>query len=322
MRLLCGLTGLLVFISCTGTNDVSVGTPTEFTHDAILGGTINNGDPEVFLLVLTTAQGQAICTGTLIDKRTILTAAHCLDGVTSAFATNATSQSQVVPGVNTYRIVDKRIHPGWNTVTIENDVGVALLDRAPPVTPKQWNTSDITSLGGAALRAAGYGTTGNDMGSGIKRTVDLTIRQTTNRLISLGNGVDKGICHGDSGGPSFHTFQDGVERVIGVHSFTRGEACLDGADSRTDFFRAFIQQWLTDKEAPSCQEDGRCVMGCSTPDIDCVCKADGVCNAQCPDLLKDVDCPPNCISNGVCATEACPVPDVDCRAVGAACGNM
>ena len=82
---------------------------------------------------------------------------------------------------------------------------------------------------------------------------------------------------------------------------------------------AFIQQWISEKEAPSCGEDRRCKLGCTPVDLDCVCAADGSCNTQCPNLLKDPDCPPDCVGNGICSVKPCPVPDVDCAALGGNC---
>jgi hypothetical protein len=117
------------------------------------------------------------------------------------------------------------------------------------------------------------------------------------------------------------TFPDGVERVIGVHSFTTSQTCTDGADTRVDAYQSFVQQWLNDKEAPTCAEDGRCATGCTPVDLDCVCAADGQCTTACPNLLKDPDCPKDCVANGICSLQACPAPDVDCLNLGQPCTN-
>lgn len=291
--------------------------------DAIVGGTVTTGDPNVFMLLIQGNNGQgSICTATLIDRRTLLTAAHCVDpsilGATSTqiVATNAPNENQIAWGVNTWNVIETRRHPNWNSATLSGDIAMALLQSAPNVTPKAWNQASVS--GGQAVRSVGYGTIGNDTGSGIKRTVNLVINQATPTLIFLGNGVNKGICHGDSGGPTFRTFSDGVERVVGVHSFTRTQDCTDGAATRVDAYRSFIQQWLNEKEAATCGRDGRCVMGCAQVDLDCVCGADGQCTAACPDLNADPDCG-DCGANGVCAARSCPVKDVDCVDEGAAC---
>lgn len=310
---------------------VETGAPSSVTQSrgAIVGGTVTTGDPNVFFLEIQANTGQgSLCTATLIDSKTLVTAAHCVDprilGATSVniYASNAPTEAQRQP-VNTYHVVETRTHPTWDPNQLTGDIAMALLDRAPSgVAPKPWNTASLNGLGGAPLRAIGYGTTGNNAGSGIKRTVDLTIRQLTNTKILLGDQVSRGVCHGDSGGPSFHTFGDGIERIIGVHSYTTDEMCLDGADSRVDAFQSFIQQWLTEKEAPTCSRDGRCVAGCTPVDLDCVCKVDGQCTAACPDLSLDPDCPADCAANGICATAVCPVKDVDCVDEGQSCTSV
>ncbi|MCC6334836.1 MAG: trypsin-like serine protease [Myxococcales bacterium] len=291
--------------------------------DEIVGGTATSGDPNVFMLILQGNNGQgSLCTATLIDRRTLLTAAHCVDprilGATSLqiAATNAPTQGQIAPGVNTWQVVETRMHSTWNPATLSGDIAVALLASAPNVTPKAWNQASVAS--GQAVRSVGYGTIGNDTGSGVKRTVDLLINQASPTLIFVGNGVNKGICHGDSGGPTFRTFSDGVERVVGVHSFTRTEDCTDGAATRVDAYRTFVQQWLAEKEAATCNRDGRCVQGCPQVDLDCVCGADGQCTAACPELNVDPDCG-DCGGNGVCADRSCPLRDPDCVDEGRPC---
>lgn len=250
-------------------------------RNAIVGGTPTTGDPNVYMLFIRSSQGGSICTATLIAPRTLLTAAHCVDprilGATSVsiIATNAPTEAQVAWGTNTVRVTETRMHPGWNPTSLANDIALAYL--ASPqlgVTPKPWNSQSLAGYGGRPVRAVGYGSTGNDQGSGTKRTVDLTLRQLSQTLLWLGNFVDKGICHGDSGGPTFHTFSDGVERVVGVHSFTRGEQCVDGADTRVDAYADFVRQWLAEKE-DECGQNGICAVGaCATPDPDCVSDGD------------------------------------------------
>ena len=205
----------------------------------------------------------------------------------------------------------------------QNDIALALLDRAPNVTPKPWNQATLQGKNGQPIRAIGYGANmggATPTGGGLKRQAALTFRMIFTDLFFLGDGVSKGVCHGDSGGPSFHTFSDGIERVVGVHSFTTDQACLTGADTRVDSYQAFIRQWLTEKEAPSCGDDGRCAMGCPQLDLDCVCGGDGQCTTACPDLTRDPDCPAECFGNGQCA-QGCPFRDPDCVLDGESCAN-
>jgi hypothetical protein len=194
-----------------------------------------------------------------------------------------------------------------------------LLPSPPPVTPVPFESRDESALAGAAIQTVGYGITmPGAMDYGIRREVDLIIRQIDNQHLIIGDQSMKGICNGDSGGPSLHTSADGVARVVGIHSYDNG-GCVDGLDTRPDVYKAFIEDFINTKEGAGCGEDGICKSGCTPADVDCVCIADGVCNAACPNLLTDPDCPVNCVANGVCSTVDCPTLDPDCTADFSAC---
>ena len=296
---------------------------------AIVGGTLDVGDPQVFQLrIVGVPSGGGNCSATLIGGRTLLTAAHCVDarrfGATSLVISATNTPDTSLAGEADYiRAVETRFHPGWNPPSLDNDIGLVLLEKAPGVEPKGWNAASVAAFGGKSLRAVGYGAPSPDGGTGIKREVDLTFRQLTPDEIWIGDQLSKGICSGDSGGPSLHQFADGVERVVGVHSTSSiAESCTDGTDQRVDFHAAFIRSFLLEKEPAACWDDGRCVMtGCASVDLDCVCSADGSCSDKCPNLLRDPDCPADCIENGVCSTKPCPHPDVDCGDFTGTCAS-
>ena len=330
MRVPVAALAVLAFAACAPPDDEAAadGAALGVERDAIVGGATDPGDPEVFMLMMQYDTGTGSgCTATLIAPRTLLTASHCVDPrIASATTVDiyAVNITDATTGAGDFiHVIETRMHPLWNpTVGLDGDVAMVLLERAPTnvPSPKPWNTASVSALTGKPLRAVGYGTTGADgAGAGLKRTVGLTFRSITSTHINLGDLSGKGVCHGDSGGPSFYTFPDGVERQVGIHSYTNNTACTDGADVRTDYYAAFINQWLNEKEGPQCSRDGLCKTGCSPVDLDCYCLADGVCNPQCPSLLDDPDCPKDCVANGVCSTKPCPVPDVDCVADGSTC---
>lgn len=298
----------------------------------ILGGTVDNGDPEVFELAMYYSNNQgAACTGTLIAPHTILTAAHCADpreaGASSVQIWVMNKTSDQTAGQGDWIAVDNartRIHPDWDMNSLEGDMALLYLTKVPSVTPKPWSTTSLSGTGGKAVRSVGYGiTSATGQDSGTKHTVGLVVDQIDSDGIHfyVGDQVSKGICHGDSGGPTFMTFGDGVERVIGVHSFDANGQCTIGGVIRVDAYQSFITKWMADYEGPTCAQDGLCKSGCTPVDVDCYCVKDNVCNPMCPDLAMDPDCPKDCVKNNVCSTQACPVPDQDCVAEGNTCSS-
>lgn len=292
------------------------------SEQGIIGGKpAGTDDPEIWGLRIEMPGGEAICTATLIGAKTLLTAAHCVEGVSALYATNqnnmfAVAQSQWVD------VVDTRQHPNYNPNNTSSGSDIALVELAHTVTSKQkqWNMAKIDGFEGKPVRLVGYGVREDRQTSGEKYEVEQTFANIDSALIEFNQRNGKGGCFGDSGGPALHTFADGVERVVGVTSFGEDQCQYSSFYTRVDTYASFITQWLSEKETPTCNRDGLCKSsGCATPDIDCLCPSDGTCNATCPDPTADPDCDPKCGDDGVCATGSCATPDPDCKALGEAC---
>jgi hypothetical protein len=113
-----------------------------------------------------------------------------------------------------------------------------------------------------------------------------------------------------------------VRRVIGVNSKLRMQDCGPGTAGRADANDAWIRPRFEQYDAPSCTADNECVtVGCTSPDPDCACVADGQCASGCVAPTSDPDCASACAEDGVCATVACGTPDPDCARVGNNCGR-
>ncbi|ODM93294.1 Trypsin-2 [Orchesella cincta] len=192
------------------------------------------------------------CGGSLINNQYILTASHCVDGmsargiVVSLHDEDVTSNSETASG--SQRIdVDKIImHPQYSRRTIDNDI--ALLKLAKPVTldnviiPVCLPANNDHSFENFTATAAGWGAT-KESGStsNILRKVDVPVisnevcnTQTkykgkiTDNMLCAGY-VEQGgsdSCQGDSGGPL--TIMNG-ERItlIGVVSWGYGKIPSD-----------------------------------------------------------------------------------------------
>lgn len=288
-------------------------------RSAIVGGTIDHGDPAVVAVAVESMQ---FCTGTLIAPQTVLTAAHCIYSYGQdydyyvLFGTESDSPTQYVKVTAQYR------HPDYSGSGNGFDIGVLRLSK--PVTNVKPIAPNPTPLSqayvGDPIRHVGFGvTSGSGSGGGTKRQVTYNVRQIGAYEIESG-ASGKQTCGGDSGGPAFMiTAGSNEERVAGVVSYGDADCNQFGIDSRVDIALNWIEQTSSVWEVPTCGEDGKCLQGCTPVDQDCACADDGVCGASCNDVVKDPDCPMNCAANGVCATEDCPRPDPDCVPEGTTC---
>ncbi len=166
--------------------------------------------------------GQAMCTGTLIDPQLVLTAGHCGDPNPAGI--------QVMSGPEMYsgeliafgeEIV---FHPAWPGMLAPGAVDLSMikLDRAvtgiEPMRLRDFPLPDV----GTPAKLVGYGADGSSGpsgGAGVQRVGDTTLLEVLPGM--LGTGDPSNTCSGDSGGPVF-TEQDGEWVVSGVNSAVTG----------------------------------------------------------------------------------------------------
>jgi len=158
--------------------------------------------------------GQAACTGTLIAPDVVLTAGHCIGGITSVVL-GSTDWAQ--PGGEEIAVVQEIEYPGSFS---SYDVGLLLLERPSSYEPRVLATGCVLERSlqaGAAVTIVGYGAIdqfGNQFTSRLMEAdttitdPDCTGGRGCNGSVSPGGELGAGgggidSCFGDSGGPLY-----------------------------------------------------------------------------------------------------------------------
>ncbi|XP_077267541.1 chymotrypsin-2-like [Temnothorax americanus] len=180
-------------------------------------------------------RGRHFCGGSVIGKRWILTASHCLSGFNDTAIAVVLGTNTLDKGGDKYSSIKKWVHPYYNSAFIRNDIGLIKLDKdivfgdkvKPIALPtKRFEKSDYPAT------LSGWGTTSypgeapNELQHiqltviNQKQCLSTSFRNTNNNICTL-NKRGEGACHGDSGGP---LVADGEQ--IGVVSW--GIPCAKG----------------------------------------------------------------------------------------------
>jgi hypothetical protein len=299
-----GLLVSVLLLACASDTADSNEANIDSSGDEIVGGTTTSAYS--YVVAVGNAQG-AFCSGTVVSKRTVVTAAHCAPGITRVFfgprAARPTASIAVVREI---------AHPGYDENSMTNDVAVLALASDAPVQPAPLLREGLANNGtwiGPDFTFVGYGITNGTTGAGfgVKRVVKFPIAAVgPARVGGTAGTIDatqfyyrtagKNTCSGDSGGPAFAT-KNGVLLLAGVTSYGDGPCRVDGVQQRTDAnaIRSFIQPLIDQIETGNaCKSDGRCNESCNTGgqvrDPDCHqahCGRDNICSLAC---TADPDC--------------------------------
>jgi secreted trypsin-like serine protease len=229
---------------------------------AITGGQkdTQNLYPFVGLLAFYDDQGEYVhrCSGTLISSTVILTAAHCTEGTASAYAYFQVEVPDDFRENPTGLLGTTYAHPDFNSNTLNNDVGVVVLEQAMslseyPVLAPEGFLSDLKverQIQDDTFVNVGYGLLDGWPPPNLQANEDRWYSTspyqglTQNNLHLLQNPVatgEGGTCFGDSGGPHFW------ENTLIIASVTSwGDAICRSNDMTQRIDIASVLDWLAE----------------------------------------------------------------------------
>lgn len=200
---------------------------------SIVGGTsVTKRDAaarSVVALVGENVQGEALCTGSVISDEIILTAAHCLTGVSRLFVIFSTNLKTATRA--DVHLVDQAVqHPRWSGGFSSDRGDLALLHFTGGL-PVGYKPAVLADVGfrvepGSPVLFLGYGVQNGrrNSGSGRLRETESTIFGRVSQTEIVTDGQKSSVCFGDSGGPAFENSGTALIQW-GIASSVTNRAC-------------------------------------------------------------------------------------------------
>lgn len=215
----------------------------------IIGGKQSNAYKYVGAILL---DNSLHCTGTIIGKRTILTAAHCVSGyeaqikhMTFKLGSNLFDSNFETTDISAFDFPrDSASGYFFNPITLEDDIALLYTSTDLPVAAVKMHNGvpSWTNIvqDGTVLTFVGFGydvVDNEKVGQGIKREASWPINAVENRRVSF-KVKGKNTCKGDSGGPAFLIESN---EIVQVAVTSGGDiTCESGFETRIDAYKAWL----------------------------------------------------------------------------------
>ncbi|HRO68018.1 MAG TPA: trypsin-like serine protease [Pseudobdellovibrionaceae bacterium] len=220
------------------TNGIIGGTEVHDRHDALRS-----------VVALYDTGGGFLCTGTLIDKNLVVTAAHCIpQDISKMLVIFGNKVQKTAPMAKVNGAI---AYPTWNPRSPRDQGDIAVVSfegttpdffRPLPILPEQYAR---VLRKGTLVMMLGYGLTDaiNKTGSGVLRYTSARIEdaQYGPTEILLDESLGKGTCSGDSGGPVIIMVGEQAH-ILAVTS--RGDQFCNnkGVYTKTTAYKAWIDE--------------------------------------------------------------------------------
>jgi secreted trypsin-like serine protease len=271
---LAALAAASLSLGCENDSGIELldGTGTEATGKIYNGSAPSAAEHDAVVALHQTARnGRSVyvspfCSGTLIRGDVVVTAAHCVAGLSAKKVVvfvgdeasgNSSDDNYLLDHV--YTVTEVWSHPSYSSSQLTDDIALLRLSSdaaaAEGVSPvaelpasEGFTSADV---GVTNLNFAGFGVT--ESGSfGVKLQVDLVLGglgcsvrgcpsggDTATQISYSQPLIDGGPCSGDSGGPAFITRTSGTY-VAGLTSYGDANCRIYGVSTRTDSYESEI----------------------------------------------------------------------------------
>ena len=236
--------------ACSAVGHTDATDDSESRGAPIIGGTVDKNDPSVVLMKAESGGSGWWCTGTVIAKRLVLTAAHCVEDAgagTKIRVMFGWSEPQSKPA-DYIKVTEWHHDPQYmatNNIAAGHDAAVLILASDAPAPAIPINRKAMTKdLVGKPVHVVGFGNDNGQAGtgSGTKREIHTTVHSLEQGVVNIGH-AGQSTCQGDSGGPSFMTI-DGQVVVVGITSYGEYGCVSYGSSTRVDLSAAWIDPFI------------------------------------------------------------------------------